>query len=102
MPDPRVVLGVYYLNLVIMRIRLGGDHVDRDRLEQCAYANVGIERRGVGGVIIPGQRIGVYVRLVRREAIPQSSMVLKATRVANLQRCPPSFAIVQSFFVFET
>src|SRR3954471_11582220 len=78
------------------------DHVDRDRLEECAYANIGIERRGVGGVVVPGQRIGVHVRLVRHKAIPQSSVVLKAARAANLQWCPPSLAVVQSFFVFET
>src|SRR3954471_6786012 len=93
---------VFISNLIIIRLRLGGDHVDRDRLKECAYANIGIERRGVGGVIVPGQRIGVHVRLVRREAIPQSSVVLKAARAANLQWCPPSLAVVQSFFVFET
>src|SRR3954466_5505893 len=81
---------------------LGGGHIYRDRLKQCAYANVRIERRGVGGVVVPGQRIGVHVRLVWREAIPQSSVVLKSARAASLQRCPPSLAIVQSFFVFET
>src|SRR5438270_12679274 len=102
MPDPRVVLSVYYLNLVIIRLRLGGGHVDRDRLKQCAYANIGIEKRGVGGVVVPGQQIGVHVRLVRRGAILQSSVVLKAAGVADLQRGLPSLSVVQPLIVFET
>src|SRR5436189_6195358 len=70
--------------------------------KECAYANIGIERRGVGGVVVPGQRIGVHVRLVRRGAIPDSSMVLKAAGVADLQRHLPSLTVVQSLLVFET
>src|SRR5438270_11161176 len=102
MPDPRVVLSVYYLNLVIIRLRLGGGHVDRDGLKQCAYANIGIERRGVGGVVVPCQRIRVHVRLVRRGAVTQSSVVLPAARVEDLQWCFSSLAVVQTFLDFET
>src|SRR3954462_2190556 len=102
MPNPRIVLGVYQLNLIIIRLRLGGDHVDRDRLEECDYIRIGTERRGIGGVVIPGQRIGVHVRLVRRGAIPQSSVVLYATSITSFQWCPSPFTIVQPFFVLET
>src|SRR3954463_16160873 len=65
-------------------------------------SKVGIKRRGVGGVVVPGQWIGVHVRLVRRGAVPQSSVVLKATGVADLQRCLPSLSVVQPLLVFET
>src|SRR3954464_3606660 len=102
MPDPKVVLGVYLLDLIIIRLRLGGDHVDRDGPKQRAYANIGIERRGVGGVVVPCQRIRVHVRLVRRGAVAQSSVVLPAVRVEDLQRCFSSLAVVQTLLVFET